>query len=473
MPSHSRRSRATRRSRRHYRSARDRWRRLPPVARGNARPLCAPTTVALPQGAKPRKSLQVGSDLWIADYALDCIHVLSRSWQHVDTVRDALVVSPRGLCKNAHMTFVSCFPKASHGYIAAWDTRSFSMFAECDRPRGIACDDDFLFVCEVNLSHVKRIDLRDRTSRVLGQHALLNPRGVALHERGICVADSGNNRVVHMEPDGALLRVVADVCSPNDLVFYQGSLCVSDWIQRCVHVIEGDGTTRSGFARPSSGHLTMMSVFEGALVAGDNEGHAVHLFDASRDLQRVGASRCAAPLQLSSDRIIDLSCQGLDDVDVVRVAQSLMDDRFRAVTNLQLWQNRIGDGGIARIASTLGAGWLPSLRTIWLGHNRVTSAGFGQLARALGRAPRLRDLYADDNQIGSDGVIAFCENAPSQLRRLGLHTKRIGDEGARALLRMVDGLKDLEFVWLHNNSVSDPLKAAIDARAPSSKIRVR
>ena len=384
----------------------------------------------LPHGSKPRKSLKVGSDLWVADYGLNCIHIFNKSFQLVDTKFDPLIEAPRGLCKKNNHVFVTCYPKDSKGSIVLWNTREFSTLCACDRPRGIVCSGNYLFVCEVRLSHVTRLDLQSMRMKTLGSHKLLNPRGIDIcRQDNLCVADSGNNRVVVMTVDGIFKQIITNICFPNDIVAYNGTMFVSDWLHRCVHVIADEKKTNFVFV--SSQHIrpTMMSMFNGKLVVSDNSNSALCCFDVTRDITKMSEDKpCAIELKLSSDKILDMSCKKIDDVEIVRIAQKLVDDDFTYITNLQLWQNAIGDIGICYLASTSFLNMrLPNLKTLWLGHNKIGNAGVVCLAKALKNVPLLNDIYLDDNKIESDGLIMFCEYAPSNLRRLGLHTNQIKD----------------------------------------------
>ena len=74
--------------------------------------------------------------------------------------------------------------------------------------------------------------------------------------------------------------------------------------------------------------------------------------------------------------------------------------RLPALRMLLLWDNQIGDEGVASLFTNLGKDDYKALETLWLGDNMITDAGVTTLVAALdaGRLPRL-SIDRDDEKM--------------------------------------------------------------------------
>ena len=157
------------------------------------------------------------------------------------------------------------------------------------------------------------------------------------------------------------------------------------------------------------------------------------------------------------DRILDRSCQRLGDDELDSLAG------IDACTRLELYDNRIGNRGLAALAPRLSR-----VRQLWLGHNRIGDSGVRVLARDAA-VPLLEHLFLDDNRIGSRGAAhihsAIIASRWPHLERLGLHTNRIDDpDVARALCGCVHRQGGLSVLWLHHNPLPAHVKRALGIR---------
>mmetsp|Transcript_10761 Transcript_10761/g.31854 ORF Transcript_10761/g.31854 Transcript_10761/m.31854 type:complete len:194 (-) Transcript_10761:310-891(-) len=122
---------------------------------------------------------------------------------------------------------------------------------------------------------------------------------------------------------------------------------------------------------------------------------------------------------------------GLDPEDATKLADALRQNE--TVTDLILWDNRIGPIGAGTIAKALTS----SLQVLDLGGCGIGDLGASYLASALEKNSTLQELYLQDNDIGDAGAksIARALRTNTTLRTLYLHVNNIGTEGMCELIR--------------------------------------
>ena len=189
----------------------------------------------------------------------------------------------------------------------------------------------------------------------------------------------------------------------------------------------------------------------------------------------------------SNVQCLDASCQFVDDERLAVILSSLAHE----CSHVYLWDNRIGDRGFCTL---IDAATMRNMKVLWMGHNLITSSGLSHLCTKLplGAWSRVEQLFLDDNDICDRGVFSLSEscqkdNLLPQLVRLGLHTNRIGTDGADAIAYALqcNAWPNLRVLWLNNNQIrnaerianvltTDRLSLAVDVRTnPLSNGSVR
>lgn len=134
-------------------------------------------------------------------------------------------------------------------------------------------------------------------------------------------------------------------------------------------------------------------------------------------------ARCPYLLRL---RTLDLEGNDLTDADVQTLAAS---PNLNQLTTLLLWNNRVGDAGLAALARAD----LPRLTRLDLSRNGVGDAGVAALAGSS-LVGRLQLLDLTGNQIGDRGALALAASPWTKaLRWLDLTKNPIDAVGQQAL----------------------------------------
>ena len=81
---------------------------------------------------------------------------------------------------------------------------------------------------------------------------------------------------------------------------------------------------------------------------------------------------------------------------------------IHALISLDLSSNQIGDKGATDLAKALKSSYT-LLITLNFGKNQITNIGAKALAEALESNDTLRDLYLDSNQVGDEGANALLD----------------------------------------------------------------
>ena len=106
------------------------------------------------------------------------------------------------------------------------------------------------------------------------------------------------------------------------------------------------------------------------------------------------------------------------------------------MTELNIRQNKIGDNGIACIATALWAN--TTMRTLTISCCDISDLGAELLATALAVNSSLEDLFINDNKIGDSVNSSHCSTAlqtNTTMKELELSKCDISDVGAESLAR--------------------------------------
>jgi hypothetical protein len=133
----------------------------------------------------------------------------------------------------------------------------------------------------------------------------------------------------------------------------------------------------------------------------------------------------------------DLLCnKGLDADDARAIAAEL--EVNTTLTELNLWDNPIGDAGAASLADALRAN--TALALLILYKNLIGDAGATALAEVLAVNTTLTELNLFKNLIGDAGAASLADafRINTTLTMLNLGSNSIGDAGSAALTAAVD-----------------------------------
>ena len=125
---------------------------------------------------------------------------------------------------------------------------------------------------------------------------------------------------------------------------------------------------------------------------------------------------------------------------------------LRKVDTLSLYDNKMGDRGIAALATLLEEGAVPKLERLYLHSNQISEAGVAALASALrgGAMPSCKELHLFNNQISDAGF------------------------GALATALRGGEMPSCTFVGLHGNPGSDaPVQEALASPERAAALRGR
>ena len=168
---------------------------------------------------------------------------------------------------------------------------------------------------------------------------------------------------------------------------------------------------------------------------------------------------------------------------VQRLAEGLGAGALPSVIWLEVDRIHVGDAGASALAAALGRGALPRLKSLVLTH-AIGDAALEALAPALRRLPALERLSLYDNPLGDGGLAALVAPPPpsaqppstgvlTKLEMLDLCRTQVTDAGCATLAAALDGgtLPALKTVYLIGIPASTAAKAAVGealARSRSS-----
>jgi len=195
------------------------------------------------------------------------------------------------------------------------------------------------------------------------------------------------------------------------------------------------------------------AAFVGAMVRDNSSATALSLYD-----NRIGDDGIAAFVEnfrLNGQVTkLFLGDNQVDNEGAAALAICLSDPECKLAT-LGLSGNRISDQGISALAE--GIKLSSCLQVIGLGANRISDTGAAALADAIMQCTSMVNLSLYNNSIGDQGAQALASILPRNERfaALELGYNQIGDTGARALATGVSWSAGLHCLSLNNNEVGD------------------
>ena len=129
------------------------------------------------------------------------------------------------------------------------------------------------------------------------------------------------------------------------------------------------------------------------------------------------AAEMAAAIELSYWKL------GWDDAQMLTLCEALRAAHagggLRRLEQLNLGDNKMGDGAMAALAALLEEGAMPNLKGLDLEHNQISDAGVAALASALrgGALPSCTDIIIGDNP-GSDAPVREALASPERAAAL-------------------------------------------------------
>ncbi len=154
-------------------------------------------------------------------------------------------------------------------------------------PRGIAVDEEYIFMADTGNSRIIRMNLAGRETRVIGragrgQLQFTNPVGLTIHNNEVYIADTGNRRIQVMSRDGEFLREYptegweAEVYNePYLAVAEDGTIYYSDPSRGTVRMIDQQGQPVGRLTAAADGRRLSLPMG----LAIDNNGN-VYVVDA-------------------------------------------------------------------------------------------------------------------------------------------------------------------------------------------------
>ena len=144
---------------------------------------------------------------------------------------------------------------------------------------------------------------------------------------------------------------------------------------------------------------------------------------------------------LRQELTFDVSCKKITDARLRQLRFVVSrDPHFLQLTTLHLFDNRITSRGMNEVCKLNPR----FVTTIWLGHNRIEDRGIVTFVST--EWPVLVHLFLDDNFIGDTGAAHLTQL--KQVRRLGMHTNCLTEQGIALLQRM-----RYEILWVQSQRV--------------------
>lgn len=210
--------------------------------------------------------------------------VVELAWPLPATVSDApatilrqvSVVHPRGMVFARGKLFVASYGQP-RGRLVCIDTENFKILFKVPawRPRGLCLHKGKLYVTEVKRNQIAVYTLQGKRLGILPcGEPLRSPRGICMHKGLVVVADSGNHRLVAINPTplvGGVVWTRTNLSKVNDVNSDGRRLLVSLWEEGVVDV------TSSNHRWKLHNHMSryvMMSVFQAKFYVAES----VHAF---------------------------------------------------------------------------------------------------------------------------------------------------------------------------------------------------
>ena len=149
-------------------------------------------------------------------------------------------------------------------------------------------------------------------------------------------------------------------------------------------------------------------------------------------------------------RTLDISYCGISHEGVESLVRALA-----SLQKLYISSNKIGDNGIAHIATALKTN--TTMRTLDIRNCGLSDEGAESLARALAVNRSLQKLDISNNEIGDNGIthIATVFQTNTTLRTLDISHCSISDEGAVLLARALAVNRSLQVLNINYNKIGD------------------
>lgn len=198
-------------------------------------------------------------------------------------------------------------------------------------------------------------------------------------------------------------------------------------------------------------------------------------------------------------KFLNIMKKSLGNAHVMALSEAM--NYNRCLMNLNLWDNKIQDSGVAALADVLAKNKVPienlSLRcnqikdkgavtiaksfennkrllALDLRENSIGDAGAKAIARSLKSHPVLQELLFSENQVGDEGAIALGDMyGGCRLKKLHLGNNKIGDEGAKAMAQGMKTNTSVNELFLSNNDIGDIGAFAIAEAIPSNFAIIR
>eukprot|EP00797_Seminavis_robusta_P010308 Sro1760_g295850.1 Leucine-rich repeat protein (381) ;mRNA; r:10185-11327 len=152
-------------------------------------------------------------------------------------------------------------------------------------------------------------------------------------------------------------------------------------------------------------------------------------------------------------KFLNIMKRSLGNAHVMALAEAM--NYNRSLMNLNLWDNKIQDGGLIALAEVLAKNKVP-LENLSLRCNQIKDKGVVVLAKSLVSNKRLLSLDLRENSIANPGAKALANALKDHpvLQELFLNQNKIGDDGAEALGIMYGACR-LKVLYLGNNEIGD------------------
>lgn len=184
---------------------------------------------------------------------------------------------------------------------------------------------------------------------------------------------------------------------------------------------------------------------------------------SSLRLERKGAVRISRALQpriASTLKRLNLS----DNTFMLEGSKALAEALSEAplLETLLLRDDALGDDGVRIICEVL-AGSAPSLTVLDISGNEMAAGGASGLATLL-RASSLREILAEDNELGNSGAVNISKGliASSSIEVLDVSCSEVGGKGALALATAAAKIETLQTVTMNGNSIPGEIVATIE-----------
>ena len=203
--------------------------------------------------------------------------------------------------------------------------------------------------------------------------------------------------------------------------------------------------------------------------------HLIHVTLSSLDCMSVGFF-IAFVLRNSSKLCINLSSCSIDDHSIGLVMGELSKNAeacpagvLQGVATLLISDNKIGDNGLAHIATALQKN--TTMRSLSISRCSISDEGAESLARTLAVNRSLQELDISGNKIGDNGItrIATALQINTTMRKLNISENEIGDNGIAHIATALQTNNTLATLVLEKGATTDEgalsLAAALTANS--------